>query len=77
MLAAGPACLSVSVLAVDHGGRPRFRPACSSTGLINNGIKSFVTDTWGEAAWAAVVQAAGVDHGFVSSCPYADAVSVS
>lgn len=44
-------------------------------GWINLSIESFVTDTFGADAWAAILGASGAHANWVSSCPYSDKIT--
>lgn len=44
-------------------------------GWINNLVKSFVIDTFGEEAWQAIVARTGIADAYVSTCPYSDSTT--
>ncbi|KAG2492149.1 hypothetical protein HYH03_009640 [Edaphochlamys debaryana] len=48
-------------------------------GVLNEGIRGFVTATYGPEVWASVIAAAGLDEsyidGFEQTCPYADGIT--
>ncbi len=44
-------------------------------GLVNQGVRKMVTDSFGEKSWATVLEAAGVEDVFVAMDPYPDEVT--
>lgn len=44
-------------------------------GLINNCLESFIVETFGEPIWNSVLEETNVQWPWVSTCPYADAIT--